>query len=332
MTQNIQGRRQMWRLTRIISLLKHNKQVTLQSIISYFHTCEYEEDVTLRCSRATISRDIKLLREDFKCPLVYDHLQKVYYLKDAEWDLPVPPILSEKARLAVVIGEKIASDLLPKTISGNVHQAVGELIRIDNTDKLGKLPLHALKILTCPMTFESEDIFLNIYRAWTDHLTLHISYENGEGKVTERDINPYSIIYYDMQWYVNGYCFLRQDTRTFSIARIKAARVTDAKFVPDEEAIKRLNYDTFFEQGRIKDVVIELNESGRQFAMSKMLHTAQKITQGKNGKYILMVPAIAKTVVVAWILQQKGDAVPMGPPEVVQAVRDAAKKVYDLCQ
>ena len=36
-------------------------------------------------------------------------------------------------------------------------------------------------------------------------------------------------------------------------------------------------------------------------------------------------------VVVGWILQQKGEAIPVGPPEVVEAVKETARKIFESC-
>ena len=46
-----------------------------------------------------------------------------------------------------------------------------------------------------------------------------------------------------------------------------------------------------------------------------------------KGKWLFTIPEVPEQVVVPWILSQRGEAVPIVPPEIVAAVRDAATAI-----
>ena len=47
---------------------------------------------------------------------------------------------------------------------------------------------------------------------------------------TERDVDPYGLAFWDGNWYVVGFCHLRQDRRSFRLDRIEAASTLPACF------------------------------------------------------------------------------------------------------
>ena len=43
-----------------------------------------------------------------------------------------------------------------------------------------------------------------------------------------------------------------------------------------------------------------------------------------KGAWLFILPEVPEQVVVPWILSQHGDAIPLEPPEIVEAVKTAA--------
>ena len=46
-----------------------------------------------------------------------------------------------------------------------------------------------------------------------------------------------------------------------------------------------------------------------------------------KGSWLFTIPEVPEQVVVPWILSQQGEAIPLEPPEIVEAVRAAAAKL-----
>ena len=54
------------------------------------------------------------------------------------------------------------------------------------------------------------------------------------------------------------------------------------------------------------------------------MHSKQRIRKDGKGAWLFIIPEVPEQVVVPWILSQRGEAVPLEPPEIVEAVKTAA--------
>jgi predicted DNA-binding transcriptional regulator YafY len=63
---------------------------------------------------------------------------------------------------------------------------------------------------------QRQPVFLR-YRAWG-------------GEETERDFDPYGIVFHEGYWYSSGYCHLRRDLRSFRLDRILTLEARSGRF------------------------------------------------------------------------------------------------------
>ncbi len=59
---------------------------------------------------------------------------------------------------------------------------------------------------------------------------VHLRYRSWNGEETERDLDPYGIVFNVGYWYSAGYCHLRQGLRTFRLDRISALEPREQSF------------------------------------------------------------------------------------------------------
>ncbi len=57
-----------------------------------------------------------------------------------------------------------------------------------------------------------------------------LRYQSWQGDESERDFDPYGIVFNEGYWYTAGYCHLRQDLRTFRLDRILRLETGDLSF------------------------------------------------------------------------------------------------------
>jgi predicted DNA-binding transcriptional regulator YafY len=57
-----------------------------------------------------------------------------------------------------------------------------------------------------------------------------LRYQSYQGAESERDFDPYGIVFNEGYWYTAGYCHLRQDLRTFRLDRITALESLERSF------------------------------------------------------------------------------------------------------
>jgi predicted DNA-binding transcriptional regulator YafY len=89
--------------------------------------------------------------------------------------------------------------------------------------------------LSLPFTRFQNDFVAVLSSAAQQHQRVHLRYRAWNGEETERDFDPYGIVFNEGYWYTAGYCHLRQDLRTFRLDRIAALERGETAFkVPED--------------------------------------------------------------------------------------------------
>ena len=323
---------QIFRLARIAALLKKNCCPTAERLLREYESLEFEEGKIIRAkySLRTVYRDIDTLRNDFGCPVKYDHANKFYYLTDRNWEFNCPAQLSESAMLALIIGSRIAEDVFPDPVRARISRAVDEILKGNSPDFLETTLIRSLKVFAeAGAAGEESRVFAVVFEAWQKHRRLHIVYDDMKSGVVERDVDPHVLFLYLREWRIKAFCHLRHAARTFVINRIRNAWMLPETFKPDYRLIDSVTLDNIVSFDKLRGVKIRLTGDAPKFAKSNRMHTKQAVRQRKDGSWLFTIPAVAAEVVVPWILSQHGEAVPLEPPALIKAVRKAAQATLD---
>lgn len=81
-----------------------------------------------------------------------------------------------------------------------------------------------------PPVFLQNDFIVTLSTAVHQRQRVHLNYRSFGGDESERDFNPYGIVFNEGYWYTSGYCHLRQDLRTFRLDRMAELEVLDQSF------------------------------------------------------------------------------------------------------
>ncbi|MEO8613057.1 MAG: YafY family protein, partial [Chloroflexota bacterium] len=76
----------------------------------------------------------------------------------------------------------------------------------------------------------ADEYLLTFSRALSQEFCLDISYQSGDGEMSQRRIAPYGLGLYARTWYVVAYCYLREDMRVFRLDRVRSAVLSPEKF------------------------------------------------------------------------------------------------------
>ena len=128
---------------------------------------------------------------------------------------------------------------------------------------------------------------------------------------------------------VKAFCHLRNAPCTFVINRIKNGWPLKETFKPDHKIIDSVTLDNTVSYKKVRDVMIRLTGDAVKFAKANQMHSKQKIKKNRDGSFLFSIPEVPAEVVVPWILSQKDEAVPLEPPEIVEASRKGAQAIAD---
>jgi len=331
----VASRKQLRRMAVIVATLKKG-DCRMADIQDEIDKATRRDGSSLNCSERTIRSDMDILRREFRCPLEYNQSEHRYVLYDKSWEFSTPSVLNTSELLAVIIGGKLSRDILSPSISRRVENAVNEVIRSNQTDNMiASGRIGALRIIAHAGDTISDEVFSSVFDAWRDCHRLFIEYNDSKDRHASRRIEPHALVFYDMQWSIRARAF-RDDgstgIRTYLVSRITRAYVLEEKFVPDEAVMKTAvsdNYYMFREAGGVR---IRLNRRGAQYARAHRLRTTQVLTQSGEDEFYLAVPSVSVEEMLQWTLANvPGDAIPVEPPEMVDAFKKALDTMKSLC-
>ncbi|MDD5697881.1 MAG: WYL domain-containing protein [Victivallaceae bacterium] len=323
------NKKQIFRLQKFVGQLKENRYPNCRSFSAELHRVDCDYNRNIACSAKTIQRDIQLLRNEFGCPLAFDFERNGYYLKHHGWNFDIPLLQEEHEMMAAVLGARVAENIFPEPLRGNIRQAVDTLLANVNPDFLDKAFIKSLTIIPGLKVSIDPDIFMTIYQAWQEHEAIQINYLDVNGNSTSRLIEPHALVYYECAWYIKGFCLLRQEIRNFAMHRIVEAEHGNKYFEPDQQIIDSLLNDHFLEYLEVSDIQVRCANSIRGYVLSNPLHRCQTFTPDGPNYFLLHIPAMPEHELIQWVLYQGGNVELRHPVELCSKIADAAEKILE---
>lgn len=325
------NRVQLKRLVRIVELLRANSYPNSKRIVAELEksvTGELNELDDLRCSEKTAKRDIKLLKEEFHCPLAFDRATNGYYLTDDDWDFFYPAILDETEMLAMFLGLRLAEQIMPDPLKNEIQRAVEYLLSTNNPELRDRSFVRQLSLHSMHAAAIKPEIFMPTFQAWQKHRLLKIVYCDRGRECTERIVEPHALVYYENTWYIKTLCHLRNEVRTFMLHRIESAEMLSETFKPNPEIYEAAKPGNFLQFKKIPNIKIRFHRSIHDSLYAKPLHINQRIDFDETSEYLtLHLPECSEEVVLPWVLAQMGKAEILKPESMRESVSIFAKKI-----
>ena len=187
---------------------------------------------TFGVSRRTIFRDFKVLSE-INVPVTWDKYSG-YGVMDG---YKVPPLMFNSQELAtIMVGLNFVKSQVDKQL---VDDARGVELKIKNV-----LPTELKNFMSSLDNRTIVDPFLHfghekkeggnwylVSSAISQKKTLEFTYRSkSDGSVTDREVDPYLLVFYKDHWNVIGFSHKRDAIRNFVLDRMSDVRITEKKF------------------------------------------------------------------------------------------------------
>lgn len=328
------NRVQLKRLGKIVDLLREERYPNSKRIVAELEkpvTDDLNELDNLTCSEKTAKRDIKLLEEEFHCPLAFDRANNGYYLTDKDWDFFYPAILDETEMLAMFLGLRLAEQIMPDPLKSEIQRAVEYLLSTNNPEFRDRSFVRQLSLHSIHAAIIKPDIFMPTFKAWQEHRLLKISYSDRDRGITERLVEPHALVYYEYMWYIKTFCHKRNAVRTFMLHRIESAEMLEEKFKPDPEIYEAAKPGKFLQFKQIPDITIRFHRSIHDAVYAKPLHIDQKIDFDETSEYLtLHLPGCSEEIVLPWVLAQMGKAEILEPESLRNKICRAIFNIFSI--
>jgi predicted DNA-binding transcriptional regulator YafY len=187
----------------------------------------------LEVDERTVRRYVTMLR-DLGIPVEAELGRYGAYRLRPGFKLP-PLMFSDEEALAVVLG-LLAARRLGLTVDvtstegalAKIERVLPETLRAQVQAVSGVLTLDLRSSLQAPA---SSDVVMAISVGAQESRRVWVRYRSGRpGNESEREVDPYGVVYRTGKWYCVGYCHLRGEPRVFRLDRVLEASLRDETF------------------------------------------------------------------------------------------------------
>lgn len=287
-------------------------------------------------SSRTITRDIEYMRDSLGAPIEYDTEHKGYYYTEDNFFLPAID-MKESDFFAICITEKALKQyentpLYEKLshIFNQLKEYLPESIRVNTT----WIDTH-FSFMHDSFTIIDPDIWETISRGLRQGNQVKIIHRKaGSADAVDRIVDPYHIVNFRGEWYLIGYCHLRNTILRFAISRISKAELLNKKFTPGPD----FNFNSFIgssfgimTEDTEHHVKILFDKEQAPYIIERQWHQGQNITHNQDGSVVLSFTSNSLYEVKRWVLSWGSYAKVLAPDDLILQMKkeiSLLEKVY----
>ena len=303
------------RLYRIDRLLKERKSISFEALRE-----------ALDVSRATLKRDIADMRDRFNAPIEFDRELGGYRLGEPRVGprYQLPGLWFNASEIhALLTALQLLGNLQPGLLEARVAPLAERLRAIlGSGDHSWQEVDKRIRILQPGRRESKAEHFGTVAAALLKRQRLRIRHYNREKHLeTEREVSPQRLVHYRDNWYLDAYCHLRQDLRSFSVDAIREASLLEAR----AREVAKAELDEYLKSGygifagrAVEWAELKFTPQAARWVASQSWHSSQRARFEKDGSYVLEVPYADDRELVMEILKFGPDVEVLGP-EVLRA-------------
>jgi predicted DNA-binding transcriptional regulator YafY len=307
------------RFYKIDQLLQEHRFATFEQIQSQ-----------LGVSRATVKRDLQYLRDRMHAPIVYDREAGGYHFAATSRHAPkfeLPGLWFNASEIyALLMMQNLLEDVQPGLLGPHIAPLRTRLQSLlgsqdDPPEDIAK------RIRLVHATRRRADLqwFQMIASALMKRRRLQIRHWNrGTDQETEREISPQRLVYYRDNWYLDAWCHLRQEIRSFAVDAIRHATLLDRRTrdvaARNLDAVLGAGYG-IFSGARVTWAKLRFSPEHARWVAAEQWHPEQRSSFDQNGHYLLELPYANPTELIMDILRHGAGVEVMAPASLRSAVR-----------
>lgn len=292
------------RLFSIVQILINKKMVTAGELAEHFN-------VSVR----TIYRDIDILSAN-GIP--------VYCSQGKGGGISIlDNYLIDKAMLSDDEQKQVLLSLQSVNATGQID-VEDSLIKLRNVFKKNNTDWIEIDFSNWEQSDNEKEIFESIKYSIINCRVIKCSYFNTKGEISKRKIEPYKLVFKGYQWYVYGFCLMRNDFRFFKLTRIDDLTVLNETFSRKEGISVNTKYN--IDTNEIVKVKLKINS--RMAARVYDEFRKGKITF--NGEFFIVEANIPKNeYLYTYFLAYGNDLEVIEPVEVRREMKILLEKIIN---
>jgi predicted DNA-binding transcriptional regulator YafY len=311
------------RFYRIDRMLNDRKVVPIKEFLD-------ELDVSL----ATFKRDLEYLRDRFNAPVIWDRDAGGYrFDKQGVGDAyELPGLWFNASEIhALLTMQQLLSSLSPGLLTPHIEPLLSRLrMLLDREDMPADSVEKRIRIQQVNARAYEPEHFGPIATAVLQRRRLVIDHHNrGRNENIRREVSPQRLNYYRENWYLDAWCHLRNELRSFGLDAIQRVWLgTEAALDVDEaelSAVLDSGYGIFSGKA-VEWAELEFAPARARWVSKETWHPEQQAHFTKDGSYRLRLPFSNPTELAMDILHHVPDVRVIGPDSLRSLVREQLER------
>ena len=293
----------------------------------------------LGVSRATLRRDLQYLRDRLNAPIVYDRLGGGYRFASGEnRSAPVggpkyelPGLWFNASEIyALLMMQQLLNTVQPGLLGPHIAPLQSRLSALLGSQQNKPEDIEdRIRIVHTGQRAPAPENFELIASALLKRMRLKVQHwHRGRDEKSTREISPQRLVFYRGNWYLDAWCHLRKDLRSFAVETLSDVALLDkpAKEVSAKVLDSRVqNGYGIFGGERTQWAQLRFTPARARWVAAEQWHPDQRGSVLPDSSYQLDVPYSIETELVMDILRHMPDVEVMGPPALRTKVRDKLK-------
>lgn len=285
----------------------------------------------LDVSRATFKRDMEYMRDRLHAPIVWDRDAGGYHFENTQATGPayeLPGLWFSAGELyALLAAHKLLGDIEPGILTSHVAPLQARLAALlEASGHSASEITQRVRLLSMAKRTVELRFFTDITIALLERKRIEIdAWNRGRNETNTRTISPQRLVHYRDNWYLDAWCHLRNDLRSFSVDAIQRVKVLREKArnvpVAKLDAHYTSAYGIF--AGQAKDwAVLRFSPERARWVQSERWHREQQSEVLPDGSYRLRVPYADERELLMDILRHGRHVEVVAPESLRRAVAD----------
>ena len=297
---------------------------------------EIEED--LEISHATFKRDIEYLRDRLNVPVVWSRERQAYVLDPGAELAELPGVWFSPAEVYALLEIDHLLDTLGSGLLARQLAPLRTRLRalLESGDHGHREIRRRIRILTLGTRRVNREVFEALSLALLGRRQVFIRHlKRGDGGITERMVSPQRLVHYRYNWYLDAWCHVRKDLRTFAVDAVRQARVDEApaREVPDSELDRMLGSGYgIFAGADTETAKLRFTPDSARWVADEVWHSKQVGRIEADGSYVLELPYSREPELVMDLLRHGAGVEVLSPRSLRERVASelaAAARQYN---
>lgn len=288
-------------------------------------------------SRATLKRDIEVMRDRLEAPVFFDRVASgyVYIENEGEGPYELPGLWFNASEVHALLLMHELLKQLQSSVLGEPLRPVEQRLKKLLEGRSGDVGRRFL-LLSTQMRQVPPKFFQVVSSATVERKRLELKYfAKAKAERKLREVSPQRLIHYRSNWYLHAWCHLRNGLRSFALDSIEQVKKLDQPALEVDAAEVQAHigkgYGIFSGEMKAR-AVLEFNAEAARWVRKEIWHADQQVEEMPGGGVRLTVPVTEPKELVMDVMRYGPNVVVRSPgtlrAEVMKLHLEAAQQ-YD---